>query len=408
MHIECTNGTPIVDTLDHLPPLPLFVTYGNWRGPALTMQDELGIYHVLQLHDRVRHIKFDLPPSVVHKAFVLMDKHFPILEHLSIEMPTPYQYITLTLPKAFLAPNLRHLALPCVTPPKRLRFLTSTVSLVTLQLDNIQIFSYFRPRLLVARLSLLPQLEKLSIGFSMPIPRPSAERERLGEQGTPVTLPNLKALRFKGVSAYLDSFIAQIEAPLLERLWITLFNQIAFPHPRLFRLINITEGFKVPTARVSFHRDYVSVITSHYNSRWIDGPFRLRVECKQSDWQIDCAAQICGALIPALSNVVRLVLESHDGIISELENGDIDTTTWHEILRSFIGVMELHINEELLEEISRALDEVIGLDPGFLPDLQAIFAAENLFTSFIDAREVIGHSVSHEAPPPWSQPASLP
>jgi hypothetical protein len=24
MHILCTNGTPIVDTLDHLPPLPLF------------------------------------------------------------------------------------------------------------------------------------------------------------------------------------------------------------------------------------------------------------------------------------------------------------------------------------------------------------------------------------------------
>ena len=408
MHIECTNGMPIVDTLDHLPPLPLFVTYGNWHGPALTKQDELGIYHVLQLHGRVRHINFDLPPSVVHKTLVLMDKHFPILEHLSIEMRTLYKYVTLTLPKAFLAPNLRYLALPSVSPPRRLWFLTSTVSLVTLQLDNIQIFSYFRPRLIVARLSLLPQLEKLSIGFSMPIPRPSTERERLGEQGTRVTLPNLKAFRFKGVSVYLDSLIALIEAPLLERLWITLFNQIAFPHPRLFHLINITEGFKLPTAKVSFHHDYVSVITAHNYSRRTDGPFRLRVECKQFDWQIDCAAQICGALIPALSNVVRLVLESYDGIISELENGDIDSTMWHEILRSFMGVVELHIDDELLEEISRALDEVSGSDPGFLPDLQAIFAAENLFTSFIDAREVIGHSVSYEAPPLSLRPPSPP
>jgi hypothetical protein len=60
--------------------------------------------------------------------------------------------IPLTLPKAFLAPNLRHLALPGISPPKRLRLLTSTVSLVTLKLSNIQTSSYFRPRLLVARL----------------------------------------------------------------------------------------------------------------------------------------------------------------------------------------------------------------------------------------------------------------
>ena len=98
----------------------------------------------------------------------------------------------------------------------------------------------------MARLRSLPQLEELYIGFSIPIPRPSTERELLGEQGTPVTLPSLKNLRFKGVSAYLESLVAQIRAPLLEQLDITLFNQIAFALPHLSHLINITEGFKFP------------------------------------------------------------------------------------------------------------------------------------------------------------------
>jgi hypothetical protein len=44
MYIECTNGTPIVDTLDHLPPLPLLVDYKCNTGVPITEQDESGIY----------------------------------------------------------------------------------------------------------------------------------------------------------------------------------------------------------------------------------------------------------------------------------------------------------------------------------------------------------------------------
>ena len=106
-------------------------------GVTLTEQDELGIYHALRLHDRVRHIDLNLPPSILHKVFVLMDEHFPILEHLSLTFSaTSENSLPLTLPKAFLAPNLRHLALPGISPPKRLRVLTSTVSLVTLELSE--------------------------------------------------------------------------------------------------------------------------------------------------------------------------------------------------------------------------------------------------------------------------------
>jgi hypothetical protein len=249
MHIKFTNGSPIVDTLDHLPPLPLFV---NYRGTALLERDELGICHALRLHDRVRHIDlYFLSPSILHKVVALLDKHFPILEHLSLSF-WPKKSIPLTVPKAFLSPNLRHLALPGISPPRRLRVLTSTLSLVSLELGNIQTSGYFRPRVLVACLSSLPQLEILFIEFSVPIPRPSTERKLLGIQGTPVTLPRLQNLRFKGGSSYLESLVAQIRVPLLEELDITLFNQIAFAQPHLYHLINITEGFMLPTATVFF------------------------------------------------------------------------------------------------------------------------------------------------------------
>ena len=220
MHIQCTNGTPIVDTLDHLPPLPLLIDYSG----TITKQDELGIYHALRLHDRVHHIHLrNLPPSIFYKCLAHMDAHFPILDHLALWFATD-KFTTHALPKAFQAPNLRHLTLPGIGQPKRLRLLTSAVSLITLGLRNIQASSYFRPRLLVARLSSLPQLEELSIQFSIPIPRPSTEMELLGDKATPVTLPNLKKLWFLGVSGYLESFVAQIRVPLLMQLDITLFN----------------------------------------------------------------------------------------------------------------------------------------------------------------------------------------
>ena len=396
MHIECTNGSPIVGTLDHLPPLPLFINYTPFT-TMLTEQDELGIYHALRLHGRVRRIELVLWRSVLQKVFMLMGEHFPILEHLSLSYATTIDNsLPLTLPKGFVAPNLRHLGLPGISPPRRLRVLTSTDSLVKLVLSNIQASSYFRPRLLVARLSSLPLLEELVIGFSIPIPRPSTERELLGE-GAPVILPGLKALRFKGVGAYLESLVAQIRVPLLERLEITLFNQIAYELPHLSSLINITEAFKLPNAAVDFDRNevYVTMVHDMHDSSEL-GPLSISVICEPFDWQIDCAVGICHALITALSGVEDFMIGYPYGfqIPTTLENDEIDGTTWHELLRSFIGMKELYINEVLLEELSRALQvDEVGLDPGFLPNLRSIHAANNLFTAFIDTRQALGRPV---------------
>ncbi|KAH9033787.1 hypothetical protein EDB85DRAFT_1890065 [Lactarius pseudohatsudake] len=408
MHVRCTYGTPIVDTLNHLPPIPLFVDYQQavkrgWGRMTTTGEDESGIYHALRLRDRVCSIDLCLPPSILHAALMLMDEPFPILEHLSLSS-TDDKITKLALSKTFLAPKLYHLALVGIGLPKRLRLLSSTVSLVTLKLTNIRASGYFHPRLLVARLRSIHKLEALTIKFSVPIPRPSAKRELLAKQGTPVTLHNLKNLTFQGISTYLECLVAQIRAPLLERLDIALFNQIAFSLPHLSHLTNIAEGLKISTARVSFERDAVTIVLGYYYETTCDDGtcFTMQVMCKQLDWQIDCAAQICSSLMPMLSGVEGLTLNFHELVMpTEWQNGEIDGTTWHELLRSFTEVETLHISESLSQELSRALEaDEIGSDPGLLPNLKKIVVnqftrnyADSLFGLFIHARQVAGRPV---------------
>ncbi|KAN0137495.1 hypothetical protein V8E53_004546 [Lactarius tabidus] len=386
MHIRCRNGTPILDTLGYLPPLPLFVDYLDQTGRDLgwvirmgalslvvSEEDELGVYGALRLHERVRRIDLHLLPSTLHKCFMLMDKPFPILERLSLSTITDKIIPIPTVPMTFLAPNLHHLSLLGIRLPRRLRLLSSTVSLVTLELKGIQASGYFRPRLLVARLHSLHKLEELSIGFSIPITRPSAERLLIGKQGPAVFLSNLRRLSFRG-------------APVLQQLDITLFNQIAFTLPHLSHFVNTTDQIKLPTAMVSFG-DETSITFIHSNTGWdepddSDVRFAVRVICKPLDWQIDCAAQICSALMPALSGVEMLALncKSTGWVLvpaeSELQNYEIDSTTWHELLRPFIRVKELRIEQELSEQLSLALEVVdTGFEPGFLPNLQDITAS---------------------------------
>ncbi|KAH8995949.1 hypothetical protein EDB92DRAFT_1967189 [Lactarius akahatsu] len=389
------NGTPSVDVLDHLPPLPLFIDYRDTT-TAICRQDESAIHHALLLWDRLRRIDLHFSPSIMHKSLMLMDEPFQMLEHLSLSSTTK-EDTSLVLPKTFLAPNLRRLTLHGISLPNRLRLLSSTVSLVTLVLTNIRASGYFLPRPLIAHLWSLHQLEELTIEFSIPIPRPSAERELLGKRLTPVTLPNLKHLRFQGVSVYLECLVAQIRAPLLERLDIMLFNQLAFVLPHLSHFINTTEAFKLPIATVSFG-DEVSIITDHDITQQHGAPFALHVMCKELDWQIDCAAQICCALMTPLSGVQELRLDFDGATVpTRWQNGEIDGTTWHELLRSFIGVNMLRICAALSEEVSRALQvNEVGLDPGLLPGLQEIVieTADSLFGSFIHARQVAGRPLA--------------
>ncbi|KAI9432403.1 hypothetical protein H4582DRAFT_1112410 [Lactarius indigo] len=410
-HILCTKGAPVVDMLPLLPPLPLVIDYQSTTIPA---QDELGISHALRLRDRVRRVDLHIPSSSLRKSLVLMDEPFPRLEHLSLSSTTDGD-MSLIIPKTFLAPNLRHLKLHGVSLSSELPLLSSTVSLVTLTLENIRESGYFLPIHLITRLRSFRQLEELSICFSNPLPHSSAEIERLGELETPVTLPKLKRFTFRGISAYLESLIAQISAPHLEQLSVTLLNTVGFALPHLSHFTNTTEGLRLPTAEIIFDRDVVAVVMDHRGLQLGNRPssFSLRVICNVFDRQINCAAQICSALRPVLSGVEQLTLVDGLWMPTDWEDSDIDDAMWHKLLRPFIGAKRLHICRVLLWEIAHALQVGdAGLDPGLLPSLQELAPdisarhTDNSFTPFIDARQVAGRPV-HLLPSPVSHTRRL-
>ena len=115
---------------------------------------------------------------------------------------------------------------------------------------------------------------------------------------------------------------------------------------------------------------------------------------------VGLANRLCShalALIPALSSVKQLTLYldyRHTPI--EYWNIATNSATWHDLLRSFIGVKMLYINHGggLLKDLSRALQvDEVGLDPRFLPNLRSIHAWDSPFASFIDTRQVVGRPV---------------
>ena len=401
LQIVCTNGAPLVDTLVHLPPLPLVVDY-RYTTATIDAQDKLGIFHVLHLRDRLYHVALSIPPSNLRQLLWFMDGPFPVLEYLSLS-PSSEEGLSLLLPKTLMAPNLRHLTLVGIGLSDKLLFLSSTLALVTLTLENIRGSSYF-PQHLVARLKSLFRLEELTIDFTVTSPpHPGDESELLQDMEVPVTLPLLKRLTFRGIGPYLDSFVAQIRAPHLQQLDITLFHLFPYTLPHLSHFINTTEELMLPIAKIIFENDAVSIVLDRGEQQGDETSiFSLEVVCHVFNWQVDCAAQICSALGTIFSGVKQLTLDFERQLEpEEWLDGDARRTIWRSLLQPFTGARRLRIlGRAIAWELSHASQSSEGwLDAGLLPSLKELAVTldeeheDIAFASFIEARQIAGHPV---------------
>jgi hypothetical protein len=325
-----------------------------------------------------------------------MNKPFPRLGDLSLSSQTTEE-MDLMLPETFQAQDLRRLELHGIGLPKGLSLLSSTISLSTLSLTHIGASWYFPPGHLVTQLQGLPHLEELSIGFAIPIPLPSGERELLPAPMPPVILPTLRQFTFQGVDIYLENFVAQINTPLLEQLSLTLFFDLTFTLVELTKFIHRTEVFECLVAHIFFeyHRASINV---NYNE-CDTGKLSLHVNCEPLDWQIDSATQVCSALGEFLSSVEELSLNlAVSGMLSDWRD-TLDGMVWHELLLPFIGVKKLHIGSSLA--LIRELSQTLEPDAGglLLPELQelkiplATKLATNAFSMFMKTRESMGRLV---------------
>ena len=400
LSLVCTNDTPVADMLAHSPSLPLDIDYNEEYHIKIAGEDEERAFLALKQYSRVRRVRLNMSATSLQKLIVAMDDEYPILEYLIILSPVDDESSISQFPETLQAPNLRHLYLHGFALPIGSRLLTTAVGLVTLGLSMADTSTYFHPNILLRWLSFMPQLETLVVYFLFPIPKRDVERQLTHTPiATPTTLPNLHNFDFSGVETYLEALVHRITTPRLENLRIFFSNQLTFSVKRLLQFVNATESLTFKSAKFGFYDDQFDVkVYPHEEAEII--ALSITVLCCHLDWQLSSAAQILNSLSPLFSAVNHLTVDHDVHSQSSEEHNEGDRTEWHRLLGSLRNVKTLHIEEGLVEELSRCLE----LDDGeltleLLPELQELTYSgssntSNAFTSFISARQDAGRPLT--------------
>jgi len=395
LSLLCTYGTPVADMLAHSPPFPLVIDHVD-QSHLITAEDEEQIMLALQHHDRVRRIRLLVPAPNLQKFIAAIGKEFPILEYLYIGPPT-YNNIGFVFPEILQAPHLRHLVLFNFTFALGSPLFATAAKLVTLSLNEIPPSPYIHPGDLLRYISHMLELQTLGVNFQSPLPNHDIERQNLDVPiTTQVTLPNLRWFGFKGASAYLETLLSRITAPLLEKLKVDFFNQLTISIPNTQQFISSTGNLRFTRATLVF--DETSVDLWVYPRGASMYTLKMGVIGQHHDWHVSSAAQIISALSPVFSTVVDLSLHLNywSRTSSPEWHNEADHTQWREVLRSFNNVETLDVHHGLLEELSRSLQLQHGESPmELLPELKELrydagSDISGVFTPFYDVRRNAG------------------
>ena len=287
LRLFCTPKTPARDKLDIWPTLPLLI------GGLMTLTSGTdNIIAALEQSDRVCQVTLRaLVDWQLEKVLAAMQVSFPELTDLQLFSNSNVLPV-IPIPDSFLggsAPRLRHLELsgiPFLGLPK---LLLSAAHLVYLRLTSIPRSGYISPEAIVALISMLSSLETLILEFRSPQSRPHWEIRRSPSSKRSV-IPALKFFLFKGVIEYLEDLVTFIDAPKLNILSITFFNQIDFDTPRLAQFINRTPKFRTREAQVEFDDSTASITLRYRKSNMIIGDLLINISCREPDWQLSSIA----------------------------------------------------------------------------------------------------------------------
>ncbi len=120
---------------------------------------------------------------------------------------------------------------------------------------------------------------------------------------------------------------------------------------KLTQFIHRTKGLGCHNVRIIFDKDS-AFIDMGYREQQGSGKLNLQLNCESLDWQLDSAAQVCGALATVLSTIEELTLDLDvDGMSSDWEN-TLDSMLWHGLLLPFIGVRKLHVGSSLTLQLA--------------------------------------------------------
>ena len=266
------------------------------------------------------------------------------------------------IPDSFLEgyapPRLRLFKLSGIPFPGLPKILFSATHLVQLTLVKIPHSGYISPEEMVALLSVLLNLRFLSLEFRSPQSRPGREGRSLPPTKRSI-LPALYDFYFKGVTEYLEELMTFIDAPQLDNMSITFFNQIDFNCPRLAQFTNRTPALSVrDRARVKFGDNTASVKLRYRTSRSSLYNLLIGISRREPDWQLSSIEQVCNFSLHSLSMVEDLYIE-HEFSKLVWKNEAIENTLWLRLFLPFTGVKNLYLFKEFAPGIAAALKELV-------------------------------------------------
>ena len=391
LRLYCTYGTPVSKSLDCWPALPIVVQYGgvpNLDPPA--PQDDDNIIAALKQSGRVRSISLTVTRSLLEKLSAISEP-FSELEEMTL---LSHDSIQLTLPSTFRwDPRLRTLHSTRITFPSFPPLLSPCQYLVDLQLHEILSAGYFSPEEFANALSGMTQLRTVSLHL-LSFPRRRSFLSLPPPPGERILLPVLTRLKYRGISRYLDSLAARIDAPRLEDIDITFFSQPTMDASQLGRFIERV-GLQAPLSRadveISTHAISISLANASTSL-----PLRLQISCKQLDWQLSCMAQVCDQFSLFLFRVENLRINA---IESSSGDDGVDDEQWLELVLGFSGVKDFRVTGEVATKILRAFPPANGSNATVLPALRHIYVeglratSEPLWDALQDSQRLSGHPV---------------
>ncbi|KAI9463595.1 hypothetical protein BJY52DRAFT_1184604 [Lactarius psammicola] len=406
LRLFCSNGTPVKETLEFWPALPIVMRYGGFPGSApVSPEDEENLVTALRHPDRIYEIGITVTGSLCDRLAAEMQNTMSSLEALRLMVQGKAE---LLLPDQFLggsAPLLSVISTYGVAFPALPKLLLLASNLVSLELWNIPRSGYFSPEALVMGLSVATQLKSFKIHFDFPISHFHARNLRTPLSGRTV-LPALTNLKFWGVNEYFEDIVARIDAPLLELIDLRFFNRLVFEIPHLSNFIRRTSQLGSPAqAKIYSSGSAVSVTLTHQPGTpltTIPGQLRLQITCGQFDWQLSAISQISSQLSPFLSGVGQLDIRTFPPSASGRD--DLDPARWIELLRLFGGVERLRVVDELVLDIALALQRVtLEPEPELFPALRELSfpgnsrdfaAALEAIAPFISVRQLSGRPIT--------------
>jgi hypothetical protein len=199
--------------------------------------------------------------------------------------------------------------------------------------------------------------------------------------------------------------LARIEAPRLDYLNITFFNQIIFNTPQLFQFISRRPTLRAPEkGSIAFYSKAVILDFRSQTSEY--EVLSVQMRCAVPEWQLSSLEQVCTGTssLPPVSTLEDLyIFENQNRRYPLRWQDDIENTLWLDLLRSFVALKNLYLSEEFVPRIVPALQELVGgRTTEVLPTLENIFLEgfrpwgplHEGIEKFVAARRLTSHPVA--------------